>query len=129
MNEQAPCPPAGTREPGTVYFVSRHPGALAWARDRGIRIDSHLAHLDGVALGGGDTVIGTLPMHLAARVCASGARFLNLTVDIPADSRGRELGARELEAFGARLEEFRVERVGKSDVAVASPHPESAGGA
>ncbi len=95
---------------GTVWFVSRHPGAVAWAERHGIAVDRQVAHLDVEAVQAGDVVIGTLPVHLAAEVCQRGARFLNLSLDIPPEARGRELSADELEAFGARLEEFHVER-------------------
>ena len=58
----------------TTYFVSRHPGAIEWARRRGITIDRHVAHLDAQVITKDDTVIGTLPVNLAAEVCARDAR-------------------------------------------------------
>lgn len=70
-----------------------------------------MAHLDPALLAPGDLVIGTLPLHLAAAACARGARCLCLVVDLPAGARGRELSAAELDAYGARLEEFVVRRV------------------
>lgn len=94
----------------TIWFVTRHPGAVEWARRKGLRIDREVAHLDPERIAAGDTVVGILPVHLAARVCARGARYLNLSLDLPAQARGRELSADELEAYGARLEPFGVER-------------------
>jgi CRISPR-associated protein Csx16 len=47
-------------------------------------------------------------VQLAAEVCARGARYLHLRVDLPADARGRELQAHELQAYGARLEDYVV---------------------
>ena len=95
----------------TCWFVSRHPGALAWAQQRGLVGLRRVAHLDPALLAPGDVVIGTLPLHLAAAACARGARCLCLVVDLPAGARGRELSAAELDAYGARLEEFVVRRV------------------
>jgi CRISPR-associated protein Csx16 len=93
-----------------AYFVTRHAGAIDWARRAGI--DATLInHLDPAILRPGDTVLGTLPVSLAAQVCAQGARYLHLTLDIPAEHRGRELTAADMNAFGARLEEFEVRRV------------------
>ena len=92
----------------TTFFVSRHPGAVEWARRQGQTVDRWVAHLDVASVGAGDTVIGSLPLHLAAEVNARGARFVHLTLDIPAEWRGRELSADELQAAGARLEEFFV---------------------
>ena len=92
----------------TIYFVTRHPGALAWAIRRDLPAVVHQSHLDPAVIQTGDVVIGTLPVHLAAEVCQRGGRFLNLTFGLPEAMRGQELSADELSAFGARLEEFRV---------------------
>lgn len=95
----------------TTFFVSRHPGATVWAAQQGLAVACVLAHLDPAVVGPGDTVIGTLPVNLAAVVCDRGARYLHLTLDLPPDWRGRELSAAQMTACGARLEEYRVEKV------------------
>lgn len=95
---------------GRIWFVSRHPGAVEWAARTGLAVDRQVAHLDVGEVRRGDTVIGTLPVNLAAEVCARGARYLNLSLDLPEVARGRELTADELEHYGARLEAFLVER-------------------
>ena len=95
----------------TTFFVSRHPGAADWLREQGLVVDRRVAHLDPAEVGPGDTVIGTLPVHLAAAVCARGARYLHLTLDLPPDWRGRELSAADMAACGTRLEEYRVKKV------------------
>jgi CRISPR-associated protein Csx16 len=104
---ESPLPAKG----GTVWFVSRHPGAIEWAARQGLAVDRQVAHLDVEAVGEGDIVIGTLPVNLAATVCARNARFLNLSLDLPPQARGRELSADELERYGARLEEYEVRRI------------------
>lgn len=90
----------------TTYFVSRHPGAIEWARRHGATVDQQVAHLDPQIITQNDTVIGTLPVNLAAEVCARGAQYLHLSLDLPAEARGRELSAEELEQYGARLERY-----------------------
>ncbi len=94
----------------TTYFVSRHPGAVEWARRRGIAVDDLVSHLDPQVIRHGDTVIGTLPVNLAAEVCARGARYLHLSVELPLQSRGRELTADELETLDARLKAYIIHR-------------------
>lgn len=94
----------------TTFFVSRHPGAVEWAERQGLTFNHRVVHLDPADVSPGDTVAGTLPVHLAAGVCARGARYLHLTVDLPEHARGRELAADDLERFNARLEHFVVER-------------------
>ncbi len=94
----------------TTFLVTRHPGAVEWAARQGLAVDRQVAHLDPASVRPGDTVIGTLPVQLAAEVCARGGRFLSLSLDLPAEARGRELTAEELESYGARLEEYSVEK-------------------
>lgn len=95
----------------TTYFVSRHPGAAEWAASQGIAIDRLVEHLDVAAVKRGDVVLGTLPVHLAAEVCARGGRYLHLSIDVPAERRGVELTMEQMQRFNARLEEYRVERI------------------
>ena len=97
-----------------TWFVSRHPGALAWMRAHGPAFGRHVTHLeesDFQQLGSGDIVIGSLPVHLAARVCACGAQYWNLSLNMPASARGQELSADELRSMGAMLERFDVRAV------------------
>ena len=92
----------------TTWFITRHPGAVRWAGRKGLQVDRFVQHLELAAILPGDTVIGILPIHLAAAVCARGACFYNLSLDLPADERGRELSADQLETYGARLEPYVV---------------------
>jgi len=94
----------------TVWFVTRHPGAVDWAARRGL--DARLiAHLDPETVQPGDIVAGSLPVHLAARVCERGGRYFHLELTVPPDLRGAQLDADTMDRLGARLTEFRVERV------------------
>ena len=95
----------------TTWFVTRHPGAVEWAARQGLAVDRQVAHLDVADIQPGDIVIGILPIHLAAEVCARGARFYNLSLDVPPEARGRELSADDLERYGARLEGYTVHRL------------------
>lgn len=95
----------------TTFFVSRHPGAREWAAAEGVAVDAAIAHLDPETVQPGDVVIGTLPIHLAARVCQRGGRYLHLSLELPPEWRGRELSAADLHRFGARLEAYRVAAV------------------
>lgn len=94
----------------TTYFVSRHPGARNWAAEEGFTVDQVLDHLDPTDIQPGDIFIGSLPVNLAAEICERGARYLHLSLDLPAALRGCELSTVEMRACGARLEEYRIER-------------------
>jgi CRISPR-associated protein Csx16 len=96
----------------TTFFISRHPGAVVWAMRQGMHIDRVLPHLDTDLVQAGDTVAGTLPLPLAADVCARGARYLHLAVSLPLALRGQELSADQLSALGAQLCEYKVEPLG-----------------
>ncbi len=92
----------------TTWFISRHPGAVEWVRRRGLPVDQYVTHLDPACVQPGDTVIGTLPVNLAGAICKRGARYLHLSLELPANLRGRELTADDLETMRARLQPFEV---------------------
>lgn len=95
----------------TIWFVSRHAGAIEWAQRQGLCVDRQVPHLDVQQVVEGDTVIGTLPVHLIAQINARGARYLHLRLDIPASMRGRELSADDLVTLGARLEHYEAKKL------------------
>lgn len=90
----------------TTWFISRHPGAVDWARRQGIEFDRRLGEIELERIRCGDVVIGNLPIHLAAAVLRRGGRYLHLCLEVPRDFRGRELDAGRMARFGARLEEY-----------------------
>ncbi len=93
----------------TTLFVTRHAGAVEWARRQGIAARA-VAHLDPETIGPGDRVLGILPVHVAARVCERGGRYFHLSLDLPPEARGRELSADDMERHGAQLTEFSIRR-------------------
>jgi len=96
--------------PSLIWFVSRHPGALDWARQSGITFDRHVTHLDTAKVGAGDTVIGSLPVNLAAEVCARGAEYRNLSLRVTERDRGRDLSAKELQDYDAIVERYDIRK-------------------
>lgn len=92
----------------TTWFITRHPGALEWARAHGIQADHQVDHLDPAAVRPGDLVLGTLPIQLAAAVCERGARYFHLDIALPRELRGRELDAGQMQHLGASLREYLV---------------------
>jgi len=99
------------KEHGVTWFVSRHQGAIEWAKRRGLTIDRWTAHLSPADVGAMDTVIGTLPVNLAAQICARGARYMHLAIEMPSEWRGRELTADELDKLSAFISPFRVDQL------------------
>jgi CRISPR-associated protein Csx16 len=96
----------------TTLLVSRHDSAVAWVKSK-LVVDDVLTHLndeDLARLTQAHTVIGTLPVHLAAAVCDAGATFIYLSIDTPPELRGQELSIEQMDALGARLERYHVER-------------------
>ena len=91
-----------------IWFVSRHNGAVAWAKKQGIQVDHWISHFDAEKIAAGDTVIGILPVNLAEIVCSRGARYFHLSLNLPKSMRNKELSEAELVEFGAKLEEFIV---------------------
>jgi CRISPR-associated protein Csx16 len=104
----------------TTWFITRHRGAREWAEAQQLNIDRYCTHLDPAEIQTGDTVIGSLPVHLAAAVSAAGARYFNLSIDLPAHARGKELSLEQLQAFNARLEEFHTQRLANTPTSMDS---------
>lgn len=96
----------------TTFFISRHAGAVEWLGRLGVHVDRLVDHLDPDEVRAGDIVMGTLPVNLAARICERGARYFHLSLELPAEARGRELSADDMARFGAALDEYRISRVG-----------------
>lgn len=96
----------------TTTFVTRHQGAIDWAREEGLLEDGSriVADYDPEATRAGEIVIGTLPAQLAAQICERGGRYQHLTLDLGPDLRGKELSAAEMRACNARVEEFFIQR-------------------
>lgn len=95
----------------TTYFVTRHNGAKDWAIEEGFSDAVAVSHFDVEVVHPGDKVLGTLPVPLAAIVVARGGEYHHLTLDLPADARGKELTAADMRAYGARLEQFIIKLV------------------
>lgn len=94
---------------GTIV-VTRHPAVVEWVKRRGVAIEAVVDHADGLCAGPGDKVVGVLPLHLAARLCAAGAECWHVVMDLPREWRGKELSADEMEAANARLERYMARR-------------------
>jgi CRISPR-associated protein Csx16 len=97
----------------TITLLSRHPGAIQWARQRLAELGFQgpqrvLTHLAEAEFGPGDVVCGVLPLGLAAKLCAQGVRVLAIDMALPEHLRGVELSAEQLEALQACLVEYRV---------------------
>ncbi len=95
----------------TVWFVTRHPGALDWLYRQGLRADRVVPHLDPCSVAEGDTVIGIFPVNLVAELCERNVRYLHISVRLPPALRGVELSATQLDLLGATLEQFSVQRL------------------
>jgi CRISPR-associated protein Csx16 len=95
----------------TIFFVSRHPGALNWMRRRGVVFDRHVPHLAVEDVRAGDTVIGSLPVNLAADVCARGAMYRHLSLEVAVADRGQELSADDLDKYQAILTTYFIKEI------------------
>lgn len=95
----------------TTYFISRHPGAVAWAESEGFHVDDCLAHFEVKIVQPGDRILGTLPINLVAEVNARGGQYYHLTLELPADTRGKELTADDMRNYGARLEQYTAQKI------------------
>lgn len=98
----------------STYFVTRHQGAIEWAKQQSIKVDKQIKHLDLSVIKKNDIVIGSLPVNLVAEICNRGGRYYHLVLLLPPEWRGKELNAIEMNKFDARVEEYHVQRVYES---------------
>lgn len=73
-----------------------------------IAVDRWVTHMAADEVEEGDTVIGVLPLHAAAKVCEKGAIFLALSIELTEEQRGRELSLQDLESIRCSLRRFDV---------------------
>ena len=73
-----------------------------------VEFDQHFTHFDVSMVAAGDTVIGTLPVHLAAAICKKNASYLHLSMMVPAHLRGQELSASQMSTCKVTLQAFVV---------------------
>lgn len=95
----------------TTYFITRHPGAIAWATQQGLSVDRQITHLDINDIQPGDTVIGSLPVNLAAEICQRGGAYIHLVLNVPEHWRGVELTAEQMIECGACLEGYALKKI------------------
>ncbi len=95
----------------TTYFVSRHPGAIAWVKEKNYPVDVFLEHLDVSVIRSGDKVIGNVPMALAAEICDRGARYYSVSIQTSRGQRGKELTSEDMEKASCIIEEYVVKKV------------------
>lgn len=100
-------PPAPSRR---IVLVSRHAGAVQWLRNVLQAPQAEcVAHMDGTdALRRGDCVAGTLPLHIAAMLCARGVEVLGLDLPVSQAQRAQVFGADDMQRIGAHLTRYRV---------------------
>jgi len=91
-----------------TYLVSRHQADIDWIKKQ-VEVDKVISHLDIASIEPNDTVIGTLPIHVAAQVCAQKAHYIHLSIDVPPEWRGKELNTADFEQCSPRLEEYYIQ--------------------
>lgn len=94
----------------TTWFVSRHEGAIAWAKLQDLSIDKWIAHIHPEQIVSGDIVIGTLPVNIAETICSKGADFYFLSMEVRFEDRGKELSAEDLTNAKCQLVQYHVVR-------------------
>jgi CRISPR-associated protein Csx16 len=103
----------------SIWFVSRHPGTIAWIKSQPVTVDIFCEHLDVNEINAGDVVIGNLPVPMGAAILEKGARYIYLSVALPSTLRGKELSESELNNLGVSLHEVNItlgERLSVADI-------------
>ncbi len=94
-----------------TILVSRHQGTIEWAKNSNLHIDEYKEHLYIEDVECGDTVIGNIPMAMAADLCAMGIKYCSITIPFNLSERGTELSCKTVTERQCKIEEFYVKRV------------------
>ena len=100
----------------TTYLITRHPAAEKWVKKRlsdEVLVVPHADEEFWAGLTNKDSVVGTLPIHLAAKaVLITRHAFGFITMSVPPELRGKELTVEQMESVcSAELSWFMVEEV------------------
>ncbi len=87
---------------------------MLWASRQDLEIHHQVDHLDINQIQSGDQVFGTLPVNLVEEVCTRNARYFHLSLVVPEHLRMIELSADQMDALGAKFEEYIVNRPERS---------------
>ena len=91
----------------TTFIITKHVGAVQWAKNKGIEHDIYLEDLNLIhELKAGDVVVGTLPIHVVYELNQRDINYLHIALDIPAELNDQALDAAQLEACNARIESY-----------------------
>jgi CRISPR-associated protein Csx16 len=103
-----------------TVFVSRHPGAKDWLEAHHPELAKTCEYVTQATPSDleGKIVVGTLPVNLAA-LCRE---YWNLDMQIPLDTRGKELTREDMEKFGAKLTRYKVLSSKDLDILQAAIH-------
>lgn len=86
-------------------IVTRHPALVQYLAEHGITGEV-VSHADESTVTGRD-VVGVLPMRLAALARS----FIEVSMVIPAEFRGKELTLENIRAFNPVLTEYSVQKI------------------
>ncbi len=93
------------------YFISRHPGAIFWAKEHLSDIDRYEDHLNIDDVQQGDCVYGNLPIQMVAKLCQKGVIFYALELTLPKELRGKELTLDQMNLLSCKVQRFIVKSV------------------
>ena len=94
-----------------ILVVTRHTATCNWLKTRLAEHDLHFtAHFTAEMTEGFEVVVGILPINLVADLNARGIRFFMVTMEVPAELRGKELTEEQMVECNVKLEQFCVLR-------------------
>ena len=95
-----------------ILVVTRHTATCNWLKTQ---LEGHAlhftAHFSHEMAEGFEVVVGILPINLVADLNALGIRFFMVTMDVPAELRGKELTEEQMVECNVKLEQFSVLRI------------------
>lgn len=98
-----------------TFIISRHKAAAEFLAEQGFGGAEVVEQADDrfwARVKPGDLIVGTLPVHLAARAfLATWNPFGFLDLDVPPEARGKELSVEDMLAYGASVKWYSVTEI------------------
>lgn len=90
-------------------FVSRHKGAYGWFNKHHPKLAENCEYKNHIITEeiAGNIIIGTLPINLSVNA----EEYWHLTMNIPAEMRGKELTIEDMEALDCKIERYEIKKI------------------
>lgn len=90
-----------------IYLVSRQQETVDALRSDNVAFDKIISHFNPAIVKPGDVVLASLPLPIAAKVCAKGGIYKHVEITRPANIHG-DLTSAEILKYGYQINQYDI---------------------